>query len=81
MVNVELPIPGEIEETAGVLTLIRDTLCLKWNVYAAFFRHNEKWWVRCSAQIYNELSDFRVVADALEDAAAKVIELSVGRTT
>lgn len=81
MVNVELPIPGEIEETAEALTLIRDTLCLKWNVYAAFFRHNEKWWVRCSAQIYNELSDFRVVADALEDAAAKVIELSVGRTT
>ncbi|KAI6129861.1 pyridoxal phosphate-dependent transferase [Pisolithus croceorrhizus] len=80
MVNVELPIPGKIQETAEVLSLIRDTLCFKWNVNAAFFRHNEKWWVRCSVQIYNELSDFHVVADALEDAAAKVIEFNVGRT-
>ncbi|KAI6042507.1 pyridoxal phosphate-dependent transferase [Pisolithus marmoratus] len=80
MVNVELPMPGEIQETTEVLALIRDTLYLKWNVSAAFFRHNKKWWVRCSAQIYNELSDFHVVADALEDAAAKVIEFSAGRT-
>ncbi|KAI6025860.1 pyridoxal phosphate-dependent transferase [Pisolithus orientalis] len=80
MVVVELPIPEEIQQTSEVVALIQDTLCIKWNVSAAFFRHNKKWWVRCSAQIYNELSDFHAVADALEDAVAKVIEFNAGRT-
>ncbi|KAL4066874.1 pyridoxal phosphate-dependent transferase [Scleroderma yunnanense] len=74
MVNVGLPLPGEIPSTDEVSTLIRDTLLLKWNTYAFCFRHNEKWWVRCSAQIFNEISDFHFIADALKDACEKVKE-------
>ncbi|KAG6335667.1 hypothetical protein ID866_3425 [Astraeus odoratus] len=80
MVNVELPMPWEIHDTEEVINLIRDTLLLKWNTFASYFRHNGKWWARCSVQIYNEISDFDVIADAFLDACAKVKELHTGRT-
>lgn len=79
MVNVELPLPGKIPNTGDISTLIRDTLLLKWNTYAFCFRHNEKWWVRCSAQIFNEISDFDFLADALMDVCAKVKEHFAGQ--
>ncbi|KAH7925494.1 PLP-dependent transferase [Leucogyrophana mollusca] len=74
MVNVELPIPGEIEYTDEINILLQHTLLLEWNAYAAHFRHNGKWWTRCSAQIWNEVSDFEVLANAFKDASAKVVE-------
>ncbi|KAG6335668.1 hypothetical protein ID866_3426 [Astraeus odoratus] len=80
MVNVELPIPWEISGTEEVWNLIRDTLLLKWNAYALYFRHNGKWWTRCSVQIYNEISDFDVIADAFLDACAKVKELHAAQS-
>ncbi|KAF8134918.1 pyridoxal phosphate-dependent transferase [Boletus edulis] len=69
MVNVELPLSGDVESTDAVLQIFTHTLILQWQTSAAAFKHNGKWWVRCSAQIWNEISDFDVLANALKDAS------------
>jgi hypothetical protein len=50
-VNVELPIPGNIECSDEVNSLLHNTLLVEWNAYAARYCHNGKWWTRCSAQV------------------------------
>ena len=52
---MELPIPGEIESSDEVNQIFIDTLILQWQTSAATFKHNGKWWVRCSVQIWNEV--------------------------
>ncbi|KAH7884330.1 pyridoxal phosphate-dependent transferase [Phlebopus sp. FC_14] len=74
MVNVELPLPDLIRNHWIVHKILANTLLLEKNAYAAHYMHNGKWWARCSAQIWNEISDFDVIADALKDACAKVVE-------
>lgn len=54
-VNVELPFPGEIQNSREIDTMFREKLLLQWNVYATHFHHNGKWWIRCSTQIWNEV--------------------------
>ncbi|KAH7884325.1 pyridoxal phosphate-dependent transferase [Phlebopus sp. FC_14] len=76
MVNVELPIPGDIEYSSEANQILLDTLLLEWNTYAAHFKHNGKWWTRCSVQVWNQISDFDVVANALKDACAKVVDFA-----
>jgi len=64
MVNVALPLVLSATTTRqGVLALFdrfRDGL-LEANCFAATFYHDRKLWTRCSAQIWNELSDFEYV--------------------
>jgi selenocysteine lyase/cysteine desulfurase len=74
MVNVELPMPGDIEANTEVYEIFYEILLLKWQTSGAAYRHNGKWWVRCSVQIWNEISDFDVLANALKDACEKVKE-------
>ncbi|KAJ3555960.1 hypothetical protein NP233_g12087 [Leucocoprinus birnbaumii] len=62
MVNVELPFPGSIPESAKVDMLFKKKMLLERNAYSAHFYHNGKWWTRCSAQVYNEISDFEKIA-------------------
>ncbi|KAF9223652.1 PLP-dependent transferase [Gyrodon lividus] len=76
MVNVELPIPGEIEYSDEIHNILQRTLLLEWNTYAAHYRHNGKWWTRCSTQIWNEISDFDVIANAFKDACARVVDFA-----
>ncbi|KAG2107569.1 pyridoxal phosphate-dependent transferase [Suillus cothurnatus] len=76
MVNVELPIPGDIKYSDEVNSLLMNTLLVEWNAYAAHYYHNGKWWTRCSAQVWNEISDFEVLADALKDACEKVVKFA-----
>ncbi|KAF9243518.1 pyridoxal phosphate-dependent transferase [Melanogaster broomeanus] len=76
MVNVGLPIPGEIESSDEILRILQETLLLEWNCFVSPFRHNGKWWTRCCAQVWNEISDFDVIADALEDACARVVDFA-----
>ncbi|EIW84363.1 PLP-dependent transferase [Coniophora puteana RWD-64-598 SS2] len=72
MVNVELPIDGDIEETAEIKDILIHTLIAEHGVYAAHFRHNRRWWARASAQIWNEESDFVKLARALKAASNRV---------
>ena len=55
--NVELPLRGIPEELVGyVQATLRDGLLQRHNTYAAHFPHNGRFWVRCSTQIFNEVS-------------------------
>nr|AUN37957.1 L-cysteine desulfhydrase 1 [Ganoderma lucidum] len=60
MSNVQLPLPTKDEKTINleiyreVDAYLKDKLLFKWKAYAAHFYHNGAWWVRCSAQVYNE---------------------------
>ncbi|KAL4259543.1 Pyridoxal phosphate-dependent transferase [Pleurotus pulmonarius] len=64
MVNVELPLSGEIKWTPVIKNRFSEKLLKEHNVFAASFYHSGRWWARCSAQIYNELSDFEVLGRA-----------------
>jgi len=60
MVNVELPLKFtnnkiKIEE---IHEKFLNKLLLERNAYSPPFDHNEAWWTRFSAQIWNELDDF-----------------------
>lgn len=68
MVNVALPLtipvglsPSKLSE---VLNLIIDRLLGEYNCFAAIYVHNGRWWTRCSAQIWNEISDFEFIGQA-----------------
>ncbi|KDQ15804.1 hypothetical protein BOTBODRAFT_108045 [Botryobasidium botryosum FD-172 SS1] len=44
------------------------------NFFAAIYVHDRKWWTRCSAQIWIELSDFEFVGHALARICAELKE-------
>jgi hypothetical protein len=56
MVNVELPLAPNIPENATTRELFLRNLLERWRVSATIFRHNGRWWVRASAQVWNEVS-------------------------
>ena len=56
-VNVHLPLT--VPPSESVNTTLRHQLLDVYNCYVAHFWHNGKWWVRCSAQIWNEVSEDR----------------------
>ncbi|EIW84374.1 PLP-dependent transferase [Coniophora puteana RWD-64-598 SS2] len=76
MVNVALPIDGDIADSAAITGVFFDTMIAERGVYAAQFRHNGRWWVRASAQIWNEESDFVKLARALQIASDRVQKLA-----
>ncbi|KAG2131801.1 pyridoxal phosphate-dependent transferase [Suillus clintonianus] len=76
MVNVELPIPGDIKYSNEINNLLKNTLLIEWNAYAVHYHHNGKWWTRCSVQVWNEISDFEVLANAFKDACQKVVKFA-----
>lgn len=59
--NIRLPLP--IPEGFPTETLDRmraemeDKLLHEWDCFAAVFVHDRKWWTRCSAQVYNDVSE------------------------
>ncbi|KAI0293755.1 PLP-dependent transferase, partial [Russula brevipes] len=72
MVNVELPLAPNIPENATTRELLLRNLLERWRVSATVFRHNGRWWVRASAQVWNEISDFEYLAKALKDSCEKL---------
>ena len=40
--------------------LLRDKLLYEWRVYVAHFFHGNFWWVRASAQVWNEVCNLTV---------------------
>ncbi|KAG8879631.1 hypothetical protein FRB98_005595, partial [Tulasnella sp. 332] len=73
--NVRLPLPTMEQETlAGVVEdseEIMSELMHGYNAFVAVFVHGGSWWIRASAQIWNELSDFEYVAKALKAICAR----------
>jgi selenocysteine lyase/cysteine desulfurase len=72
MTNVELPLAPSILDNNTAFEFLLRNLLEGWRVSAAVFRHNGKWWVRVSAQVWNEISDFEYLAKALKDSCEKL---------
>ncbi|PCH42561.1 PLP-dependent transferase [Wolfiporia cocos MD-104 SS10] len=72
MTNVLLPLPvettkGEIYTSATlneINTMFRERLLYDYNAYAGHYFHAGGWWCRCSAQVWNEISDFEYIGSA-----------------
>ena len=60
-VNVKLPLPATpnkaVRET--IEEFFNKKLLLDWNTFAPTFYHDGGWWVRCCAQVFNEVSVLR----------------------
>ncbi|KAJ3557662.1 hypothetical protein NM688_g1347 [Phlebia brevispora] len=68
MVNVELPLKDvPLDKINFVQDTLQDRLLKEYNAYAAHFYHNGRFWARCSAQIWNEVSDFEYIGRAFQD--------------
>jgi selenocysteine lyase/cysteine desulfurase len=66
MVNVELPLKNPTLSQDGVIQAFIDKLIFEHQCMAPVYSHNGKWYTRLSAQVYNDLDDFKVVANALK---------------
>ncbi|KAI9315193.1 pyridoxal phosphate-dependent transferase [Dichotomocladium elegans] len=60
MVNVEIPLVESIygDDNAKTVAEFHSKLMLEHNCMAPLYKHNGKWAVRLSAQVYNDLDDF-----------------------
>jgi len=71
MVDVALPLDNPDDEILTGNFWI-DTLFDKYDVYASPYKYNGKWWIRVSAQIYTDLSDFEACAVAFLEICNEV---------
>ncbi|KAJ3865500.1 PLP-dependent transferase [Lentinula novae-zelandiae] len=74
MVNVTLPFPSDFQAQydASVGTALSNKLLAR-NMYAVTYYHNSLWWTRASAQIWNELSDFEILGNALVTICSEIV--------
>ncbi|KZT06655.1 PLP-dependent transferase [Laetiporus sulphureus 93-53] len=72
MINVEIPLASSIAPTSAVTLMFQDKLLNQHNVYASQFYYDGRWWTRASAQVYNEISDFEKLGNALLIVCAEV---------
>jgi hypothetical protein len=56
MTNVGLPLALDIPNNAVTLEIFMRNLLESWQVSATIFQHNGRWWVRASAQVWNEVN-------------------------
>lgn len=72
MFNVLLPLPASLEPKAAVVQKTREKLILERNMFAPVFFFQDGWWARCSAQVWNELSDFEKFGEILLEVCAEI---------
>ncbi|KAH9841154.1 pyridoxal phosphate-dependent transferase [Rhodofomes roseus] len=65
MANVELPIPSTVHMSLELMHTFQDKLINEHNTYSTQFYHNNKWWTRPSANVFNEIEDFERLGRAL----------------
>jgi hercynylcysteine S-oxide lyase len=84
MSNVKLPISLEQVKSLyprvaahDIGTVVRDWLTLRmvneYNTFMALIFYDNAWWVRLSAQIYLEISDFELAAKVLKELCNRVL--------
>lgn len=72
MVDVRLPI-NDPSNPIIVGNYWVDTLFNRFpHIFAPVYKHGEHWWVRVSAQIYNDLNDFELLADVFATICAEL---------
>ncbi|KAL4248066.1 Pyridoxal phosphate-dependent transferase [Abortiporus biennis] len=81
LVNVRLPVPMDVPGSKPIWTaerktkadaILREKLLNEWNTYAAHYFHGGALWVRASAQVWNEESDFEYIAKALNAISEEI---------
>ncbi|KAJ7622511.1 pyridoxal phosphate-dependent transferase [Roridomyces roridus] len=76
MVNVQIPLPQGVQPSPSIDALFNQKMLAPTNrktkVSAGIFYHNGAWWARCSAQIWNDLSDFELLGSVLKEVCAEV---------
>ncbi|KAJ7594486.1 PLP-dependent transferase [Mycena floridula] len=71
MVNVALPLSSDLP-LDRIDILFKTKMVVEQKCFAASFYHNERWWARCSAQIWNEISDFERLGRAYKICIAEI---------
>ncbi|PFH44955.1 hypothetical protein AMATHDRAFT_164401 [Amanita thiersii Skay4041] len=76
MVNVKLPLPNtSILPYSDKLDItLKQKMLNGHNAYSAHFPHNGEWWTRCSAQTFNEISDFEKLGEAWLVVCKEILE-------
>ncbi|RIB04131.1 pyridoxal phosphate-dependent transferase [Gigaspora rosea] len=65
MVNIRLPV--DISNERISVEVLNNLLFEKYRCYVLPYKHNGYWYIRASAQIYNDLSDFENVGKILKE--------------
>ncbi|PPQ68536.1 hypothetical protein CVT25_005458 [Psilocybe cyanescens] len=61
MINVALPLHQSIKPSGEIYLSYQNTLLTTYKIFAPIFHYRAKWWVRVSAQIYNDVRSYSVV--------------------
>jgi len=77
MTNIELPIPASIKPSKEIYYLFEDEMTDTYKIFVPPFYYQGRWWARASAQIYNDLSDFERLGNALAATCQKIKQLTV----
>lgn len=67
MVDVQLPVNNPQDPKLNAEWWIDEQLYKHPNTFSSVYYHNGHWWVRVSAQIYNDISDFETSAQHFLD--------------
>ncbi|KAJ7757543.1 PLP-dependent transferase [Mycena metata] len=74
MVNVQLPLPRNLEPKAAVMEKLKQKLILERNMFSyVYFSEETGWWTRCSAQVWNEVGDFEKLGKALIEVCSEIV--------
>lgn len=65
MVNVRIPLTHTTKSDAEIINLFIDKMLYEHQCMAPVYKHNNTWYTRLSAQVYNDITDFELVAKAL----------------
>ena len=67
MTNIRLPFENKRDLSDGeIIASIIDKCVYEHNTTCSPYKHNDKWFVRLSAQVYNELKDFEYFAKEIK---------------
>ncbi|KAI9494039.1 pyridoxal phosphate-dependent transferase [Zychaea mexicana] len=67
MTNIRLPFLNKRARSDGeIINIIVDKCIYEHNTMCSPYKHNGQWFVRLSAQVYNDLDDFRYFADEIQ---------------
>ncbi|KAF8961602.1 pyridoxal phosphate-dependent transferase [Flammula alnicola] len=76
MTNIGLPIPSSTKPSKEIFFLFQDEMIDVYKVFVPPFYYQGRWWARASAQIYNDLSDFERLGNALAGTCQKISQLT-----
>ncbi|KAJ7069041.1 PLP-dependent transferase [Mycena belliarum] len=71
MVNIRVPLSASLPK-ALVVQKTRTRMMFERNIFAPVFFFQDAWWTRCSAQIWNEISDFEKLGRVLLEVCAEI---------